>query len=140
MKPVFQSRVVEKADGEFVAHGNCWEACIASILELPLSAVPDIGGDPQWWLTMHTWLRDAHGLTCWPLEATLRAGDPDYVWPIAPGHYVGIGQSPRGDWKHAVVMCNGVVAHDPYPDGAALRIEEIETIEVLVRAPTKVAT
>ena len=40
MLPVMQSRTG--------ANGNCMEASLASLLELPLDAVPDLGTNAQW--------------------------------------------------------------------------------------------
>lgn len=42
MEPVFQTMHGEK-------HGNCFAACIASLLEIPLEDVPQFG-DNDWWL------------------------------------------------------------------------------------------
>ena len=42
MIPVIQNKVVIKdSNGNFVQNGNCWAASIASILELPITEVPN---------------------------------------------------------------------------------------------------
>jgi hypothetical protein len=42
MIPVTQTKVcVKNSKGKYVVRGNCFQACIASIMELPISEVPD---------------------------------------------------------------------------------------------------
>jgi hypothetical protein len=45
----------------FGKHGNCFQACVASLLELPLSSVPDFCNyQPQcdWWDFLQDWFRE----------------------------------------------------------------------------------
>lgn len=42
MIPVTQTKVhIKSSEGEVIANGNCWASAIASILEMPLSEVPN---------------------------------------------------------------------------------------------------
>ena len=102
--------------------GNCLQAALASLLELPLDDVPhfvqdhvDHDGDNvtewNWWHPMLAWLHD-RGLSV--TSAGVR--DPE------PGEYVlAMGPSPRGNGIHHVVINrDGQLAHDPHPDATGL--------------------
>lgn len=112
MIPVMQT----KRGGTEVApedRGDCWAACLASILEVPIEAVTvphdDSPTAPHWWDATQELLR--------PLGWEVMGGDRA-VWP--PSGYW-IAQVPsknlvRADGsreKHVVVMRGGEVAHDP---------------------------
>ncbi len=89
--------------------GNCFAACVASILELPLDAVPNFQSR-DWLDEWQEWLRPRNlGL----LHFGHREGDDAFI----PRGYAILGaDSPRGDWLHAVVTCDGVICWDPSPD------------------------
>lgn len=88
--------------------GNCLQACIASLLELPLDDVPHFVADGDgWWSALLDWLR-CRGF--WVAETV----DP------SPGLGFAGGKSPRGDWGHAVVTDGPDIAHDPHPSRAGL--------------------
>lgn len=118
MKPTRQTR-------QGAPQGNCYAACIASIFELPLSAVPD----PRWppsvpwegaWEEGATeeqklviqriasewdqW-RAARGLAAFTLAAD--------GW-IPPGYAVGAVTNLKGQ-PHAVVVKDGQIVWDPSP-------------------------
>lgn len=101
MKPVDQDRFGSP-------RGNCTEACIASILEIPLSEVPDLAKDTQpWQLLLDAWMLQKWGLHFVGVDAD--AGwMPDVI-------HVMSGTSPRGV-RHAVVAKGGELIHDPHPD------------------------
>ena len=103
MKPVDQDRFDSP-------HGNCVQAAIASILELPLDMVPVLpGGDL---ITLNRWLKQRQLGFFW-LDA-----EADFV-PDVP-FCLARGVSPRG-LKHAIV-CNfrGEMVHDPHPSRAGV--------------------
>lgn len=118
MKPVMQTLFGKN-------NGNCLPACLASILEIPLEAVPHfcrLYDDDHWAQHMSDWLRKHFGLA-----ATICTFDDDIdvhehlrgIWHLMAG------PSPRDpDCKHSVVAYQGEIAHDPCPDG-----EKLETIE-----------
>lgn len=91
--------------------GNCVQAAVASLLELPLSAVPHIAHEAHvagrsWFDVLGDWLGDlGYGLV-------LTGGQiPPPVWHLV------VGPSPRGDWDHIVVAFGEELRHDPHPDG-----------------------
>lgn len=128
MIPIFQTRFGEPL-------GNCWAACIASILELPIEAVDwsaDMTADEilpagatdvtrEWidrrernlarlgyWMSLIE-----HGRGVRPVGVPFRA------------HYMAIGILPNGI-GHVVVCRDGRLVHDPHPG-----IEPLASIEML---------
>lgn len=112
--------------------GNCWAACVASVLEMPLSEMPDVEfestegmpGDEdvkRFWKKWREWLAERNlGLQ----RMTLGEGHP-----FPPGILIVTGQSPRGPWQHSVVYRDGELAHDPHPEGGG--VLKVETIDLL---------
>lgn len=113
-------------------HGNCWPACIASILDLPLAAVPGFFPAPDdqvdWYRKSYLWLKE-RGYALVNLTLPI----PAECEPIFPDGYVIVtGPSPRQPEKlHAVVgklkssYSHGVghsfeieLIHDPHPSDA----------------------
>lgn len=82
--------------------GNCFSACIASILEIPIQSVPrfvNVTPDLLRWLA-------GRGLS-----ATLYYSD-EYV---PPGYAIAAGPSKRFAGRmHACVAFDGIVVHDPH--------------------------
>lgn len=101
MTPVEQTK--------FGRGGNCFEACVASILDLQMWQMPgyDMAGDTDAFRRWNSWLGSKFGLV-------LVAYPPDVV---LPGEYVIIsGKSPREEGLfHAVVGLNNQVVWDPHP-------------------------
>lgn len=100
-----------------VTRGNCWQACLASLLDLPLDDVPhfvdiDEQGGEDWWHSTVTWL--------WEKGFAMHVPDTH----PENGYYLVTGKSPRGDFYHVVVYRNGELDHDPHPDGAGVLTEE----------------
>jgi len=95
--------------------GNCFQACMASILELPLDAVPDFMPFDDWTVRWNTWLRPMNLAI---MHCTLPQ-DPEEVQTFRqmcmPGYTIPSADSPRGDWMHAVVAFDGEVVWDPHP-------------------------
>ena len=110
MKPVDQT-VFTKGDGD------CFPACLASILELPLSGVPCFLGD-DWHARYEEWL-GALGMGMVSLATVDGLGES---WR-PPGYSILAAQSPRWDCLHAVVALNGEVVWDPHP-GRAMGVGE----------------
>lgn len=108
------------------AGGNCFAACLASVLEIPLDQVPDVGGGHygedeearrRWarafFRRLNDWLapRGLAYFEIWPqgrLEET-------WAWEcISPRlRWIGLGMA-RG-LEHAVVMIGDRLEHDPHP-------------------------
>lgn len=112
MTPVRQT-LFSNPDDPDAPPGNCLQAAVASLLDLPLDEVPhfvgiDVAGGLHWWTHMRRWFRERG----W----SLRTGEPP-----APGVlYLGGGPSPRangGELHHVALYRDGVLVHDPHPDG-----------------------
>ena len=93
MKSVTQSKVG--------AHGRCFPACVASILEVPEASVPGYEDTPD----VYQWLAK-RGLEYRQVPID---GNPAPV-----GYHIIEGISPRGG-QHAVVGLDGKIVHDPHP-------------------------
>lgn len=96
--------------------GNCFQACIASILGFELETLPCYHNElnnKQWWMNWQNWLA-CHGYGCsyfvYPPGTQLdQAAIPAGVGILS-------GKSPRGNFLHATVFVDGKMAHDPHPD------------------------
>lgn len=106
MKPVTQT----KFGGE---EGNCFAACVASVLELSIDDVPNFCGlyGPEWFIKFDEWLR-SQGYGALMLN-------PDGGAPLHNCYYLIGGNGPRG-FAHEVVGLNGKMVHDPHPSGDGL--------------------
>lgn len=112
MTPVMQTRFYDPTLPPDQQRGNCLQAVVASLLDLPLDAVPhfvqiDVDGGPNWWNHLVDWLwRRGHALY----------GDP------LPGElHMASGPSPRAAGIHHVVIYrDDDLMHDPHPDGTGL--------------------
>ncbi|MGN6438517.1 MAG: hypothetical protein ACTHMM_18380 [Agriterribacter sp.] len=129
MIPVTQTKVVvNKSTGEKVVHGNCYAACIASIMGLPITEVPNVEvlfdiDDFYWSQVMHTWLNSKG----WELytnndfkvfhDEHYGVNDgrrEDYLNSCSGKYYLVSGKSPRGV-MHMCVYKDGQLVHDPHP-------------------------
>lgn len=127
MSPVDQIHFGSNLDGDERVAGDCWRACIASILDLPAEQVPHFVQEHGGFFHTETvrWLA-ARGLK------------GAFTYDVRPehGHVVAMGRSPRGDWSHAVVALVTApgewdMVHDPHPSRDFLRgrVEEFFVIE-----------
>ena len=110
MKPVFQNKFGAE-------EGNCFQAMLASVLELPLESVPDfMTGAEQgaWRIPLNTWLRQ---FNLGYIEIA-----PTYL-PKGCIHEIS-GDSPRG-LMHAVVGQSMEMIHDPHPSGEGILNTEV---------------
>lgn len=123
MKPVMQTRL-HGADG---APGNCFAACIASILGVPIESVPqpteaDRESWADYWSYVGAFLWDrGFALVHVPFpelqKVTARHWTTcDALDDVSGPYYIGSGPSPRGS-DHSVVMRDGRIEHDPHPSG-----------------------
>lgn len=115
MTPVSQSKLYTP---DAIHNGNCFAACLASLLDLPLWMVPpfeDMFGRAEWRGRVEDWLERMFTLTLVKTD-----GHP---FESLPRFYIGSGLSPRGV-RHSVIYERGVVVHDPHPSGAG--IAEVE--------------
>lgn len=115
MKPVFQT-TFGGPRGPMEERGNCFSACIASLLELTIEEVPTFVLEEDWHAAAQTWL-GARGY--WMLTLPWHGHGDWYnavLYPFAGYHLLG-GQSPRGEFGHSVVAHAGRIVHDPHPEG-----------------------
>ena len=137
MIPVAQTKLTS-TDG--TARGNCMAACVASLLEVPISSVPaweDMGSDGSWGDSFMSFLEqhgyEYHGLLI--PDAQLLDDWWSYILERSAGIdgcFIIGGKSPRTHVTrgHAVIYKDGKLAHDPHPSGAGItEIEEIYIIE-----------
>ncbi len=135
MIPVFQTKTLAN-DG----HGDCFNACIASLLEIPLREAAGISSRLEsgawhraWrdWLAERGWRLVGHFPEDELFEATdaspkgfsIASGRSERLYP--EGHRL------AGERiHHAVIAFDGVVVHDPFPiPGGFGQIYLYETLE-----------
>jgi hypothetical protein len=115
MIPVYQTRFAAGPRKNGV-NGNCTQATIASIFELPLDEVPDFRSTSNGWQVEK-------------IRQFARTQGYDYrVLPSASvyppdGYHTISGVSPRGV-RHLVVGYKGKIVHDPHPDGGGVVIDK----------------
>ncbi len=111
MKPIFQTTFGKKT-------GNCFSACVASILELSLEEIPSfcvyyspsISAEK-----FDKWLSEKNLFTI--LVKFNKNNPPNKKYM---GYHIIAGQSPRYNCTHAVVGYGDKILHDPHPDGDGL--------------------
>jgi hypothetical protein len=117
---------------KFGAEGDCFNACVSSILDIPLEQIDYYRSDDTWYADFQNWLAP-RGLAYVEIGNVMPT--PFYRFPL-PVLAIGGGPSPRGvEGGHACVIelrgWQKVVVHDPHPSGAG--IEEIKTVGLFVR-------
>lgn len=133
MTPVDQTILHDPDAG---LYGDCQRAVIASLLDLPIDSVPNFSAGGAGWLEFNERLSAflcPFGLA--HIELPLEEFN-DQCWMErwhGDAWHALYGPSPRGNgvW-HAVVGCNGKIAHDPHPSRAGLADSEW-TVGLLVR-------
>lgn len=137
MIPVTQTRIGRP-------HGNCTEACIASVLEVGIDAVPDLyDPDHEWgspdfrkaqFLRLHTWLLEVHGLKYVQILAPPRRALPVFAELLEDAffttHHLLMGYNPDGV-GHCTVGLAGRMVWDPNP----LRRGIVDADEVVYLLP-----
>ncbi len=94
-------------------HANCFQACLASLLEVPLDTVPQFMADhgENWHVAAMDWARErGFDLLGFDLE--------DNTWR-PPGLWIAGGMAARG-FLHACIYRGDTLAHDPHPDKSGL--------------------
>jgi hypothetical protein len=125
---VLQTRFYEPGVAPDQQRGNCLTAVVASLLDLPIEAVPNFvqddvdhgNDDPEWnwWTRLHRFVRAQghalHYVRAFPDQTNLSAPEPGEFYAV-------IGVSPRDPQVHHIVIYrDGVMVHDPHPDGTGL--------------------
>ena len=121
MDPVTQSKTGKK-------NGNCLSACFASLLELPLSSVPDFGGVN--WLAEVARFLEPFGLAYIQVPADTPALKA--IFDAGEMYCTIEGISPRGG-PHACVAKCGKLVWDPHPqDGTGRGLARVKSYGLLV--------
>jgi len=109
--------------------GNCFAACIASLLELDIEEVPNFceGNKNDWWEKTNKWLAKYNLWFCDVKILEYEDGNP-LPWP---GYYIVSGKGPRG-LQHSVIYKDGNLLHDPYPDGGGVKPEWVGVLVPLI--------
>jgi len=114
----------------FGKRGNCYAACIASILELPLEIVPNFCEHRDWQQRSKAWLAE-RGLGIVTISYASVFPFPDGSFPLPSGYCILSGLGPRG-YRHCCVGFEDKVVFDPHPSGAGLvKPDEIEYFVIL---------
>lgn len=114
------SKVYQTEFGE--GNGNCWSACIASMLKMKLEDVPNFCLNVNtWWKDTQEWMMN-RGMFLIEMEIN---NDSLYVSDVPDGiHCIMSGKSPRGDFHHSVIGRHNkgtfYYKFDPHPDGTFL--------------------
>lgn len=103
--------------------GNCFSACVASLLHLSIEDVPYFMGADNWFQAFAEWLRPRGFYpVCFKIDTA-----KDDLWRPA-GFYILGGESVRG--PHAIVAREHFDVHDPHPSRAGLVSREDATLLV----------
>ncbi len=105
MREVTQTIMAGETDGVI---GNCLQACVASVLDLPLDAVPHFSAFLWWPEALRLWAKGEG----WEVKGETTSTVPDRLCIVG-------GVSPRG-FAHVVVGQHGRVVWDPHPSRAGL--------------------
>lgn len=113
MRPVKQSKLYSPEGNH---SGNCFAACMASLLDLPLWMVPpfeEMFGRADFGVQKHAtlWLDRVFGLQL----VRSNQHEPDRL----PEFYIACGPSPRGVF-HSVIFSKGAMVHDPHFSDAGI--------------------
>lgn len=117
MIPVMQTELDRK--------GNCYSACVASILEIPIESLPNLHQWGRNWLIPFSKAVHEHGYNLLIVRPSMITR-----MPYIEGTYcILTGKSPRGRCNHAVVALGSCqddgrfkirMVHDPHPDNAGV--------------------
>jgi hypothetical protein len=108
-----------------VPGGDCFAACVASILEVPLEEVPNFcAGGADWLFEANRWL-GTRGLCLFDIDLADNGSLRDCHALANRMLVIASGKSPRGDWGHSVVARYVITedgsehaldyVHDPHP-------------------------
>lgn len=129
MKPVKQTKFGP-------VEGNCFNACIASLLEVDIDVIPDIPPGTDWLTAKKKWdewLLENYSVYLLDVEfddRTIRMADH------LQGYHIMSGTSPRAEYPdrtaHSVVGFEGRMVHDPHPSGDGIKPGAHITYSVIV--------
>ena len=113
MAGVFQTRF-GGSNAPLEEQGNCFQACVATVLRIPLSEAFDCRPIPgeRWFAEFNEWL-EQYGLGCIFLEAQ----NETVLATILKGVHIAehMSETLYNGERHAVVIIDGALVHDPNP-------------------------
>ena len=118
--------------------GNCFAACVASVLEVPLADVPNFCveySESEWYFALARWLGE-RGFA--PLTQQVNPAVffewCSQLWPEV--YWIAGGPNPRGV-SHAVVYRGAKLVHDPNPIYRDGLLEVTDATYILVADPAR---
>ncbi len=111
--------------------GNCFAACIASILEVGIDEVPNFVCEYKNWVGETLKWLNKRGFT-----GMFLTGSEEGVAFRPDCYHVVTGPSPRGDFLHAVVGRGDSLVHDPHPSREFFSKGKVADVFVII--PIKV--
>jgi hypothetical protein len=117
-------------NGEGKITGNCFQASLASYLQLSLDEVPNFCVDygDSWFHEFYKWVR---ANTEYSPVMYLIDGIEEMRERFPVGMFMVGGQSPRGNFLHSVIYEDCELVHDPHPGKTG--VTEIKDIIVFNR-------
>ncbi len=128
MRPVTQTSFYDPDAPPDKQRGNCLTAVVASLLELPIDAVPNFVQDHvdhdadewNWWTRLHRFIGE-HGHEMHYLRSKWGPTESVFPEPVPGEPYTVSGISPRDPRIHHIVIYrDGEMVHDPHPDRTGL--------------------
>jgi hypothetical protein len=117
-------KIYQKRQHTETTNGDCWRACLASILCVDIETFSDPNDFDNWSDYVIKVLEQLYSLGYDLITYEIK-DYPGYDRPV-----IAIGKSPRGDWYHAVVWKDGHgIIHDPHESNKG--VENIKFFEVL---------
>ena len=129
MTPIKQTLFSDEKTGVV---GNCLQACVASIIDLPLESVPHFTWYMSEWANRLYMFLDQQG---YKFNGCHNIRHDDGFWKRGfkgiDGYAIVGGSSPRGTWNgHAVIYKDGHPCFDPHPDNKFLtEVKDVYIIE-----------
>lgn len=106
-----------------VQQGNCMQACVASLFNVPMGEVPSFAADKQWFKAFRGFIRSKG------YEPMSRFKERDSDIHVPSGLHLVSGKSSRG-CEHMVIYKNGTLFHDPHPSNEG--ISEVLELTMLI--------
>jgi hypothetical protein len=103
--------------------GDCFRACVASILEIAPEDLPNPHDEQHWG---KAWIRE---LAQFGIEPVFLVDG--FEGPVFPGYWIASIPSPAIDGDHCVVMRGLDLVHDPFP-GSTRETVDLETVKQAV--------
>ena len=102
------------SDAPLEEQGNCFQACVATVLQIPLEKAFDCRPMPgeKWFAKFNEWL-EQYNLGCIFLEAN----NETIPCTMLKGLHIAehMSKTLYNGERHVVVICDGVFLHDPNP-------------------------